>query len=119
MRKTKLESHLSQKQLRKRMLGTQDRWQFQRWQSIYLTSKGLSAQQVADYVGISPGTVHQWIFQYNHQGPESLTLQGRGGRRFGLLTFPEEATLLESLRSQPNKAKWSPLFRCEPWWKRR
>ena len=105
MRKTKLENHLSHKQLRKRMLETQDRWQFQRWQSLYLTSQGLPAQQVADYVGVSPGTVHQWIFQYNHQGPESLKLQGRGGRRFGLLTFPEEATLLESLRSQAERGQ--------------
>lgn len=105
MRKTKLESHLSRKQLRNRMLETQDRWQFQRWQSLYLTSQGLPARQVADYVGVSPGTVHQWIFQYNHQGAESLRLQGRGGRRFGLLTFQEEATLLESLRSQAEQGQ--------------
>jgi len=105
MRKTKLGSHLSRKQLRKRMLETQDRGQFQRWQSLYLTSRGLQAQQVADYVGLSPGTVHQWIFQYNHQGPESLKLQGRGGRRFGLLTFPEEAALLETLRSQAEQGQ--------------
>jgi len=100
MRKTKLKGHLSVRQLRKRMLESQDRWQFQRWQSLYLTSQGLAAPQVADYVGVSPGTVHQWVFQYNHRGAGSLKLQGRGGRRFGLLSFPEEATLLESLRSQ-------------------
>ena len=99
MRKTKLKKHLSPKQLRQRMLATPDRWQFQRWQCLYLTSQGLASQQVADYVGVRPGTVHQWVFHYNHQGPESLQRQGRGGRRFGLLTFPEEAALLESLRS--------------------
>jgi transposase len=34
-----------------------------------------------------------------------MRLQGRGGRRFGLLTFQEEAALLESLRSQAEQGR--------------
>jgi transposase len=105
MRKARLENHLKQGELRKRMMEAKNREQFQRWQAIFLTSKGLRAEQVAEYVGVSRGTVHQWVFQYNHVGPEGFRLRGRGGRRFGLLTFEEEATLLESLRSQAEQGR--------------
>ncbi len=83
--------HLDQDELKKRMKTSSDREQFQRWQSIFLTGKGLSSEAVAEYVGCTKGTIHQWVYHYNHEGPDGFLLQGRGGRRFGLLTLDEES----------------------------
>jgi hypothetical protein len=52
-------NHLNQDELKKRMKTSADREQFQRWQTIFLTAKGLSSEAVADYVGTTKGTVHQ------------------------------------------------------------
>ncbi|NTW07681.1 MAG: hypothetical protein HGA29_07540 [Syntrophaceae bacterium] len=100
MRPTKLINHLDAEGLKKQMKASTNREQFQRWQVIFLTSKGLTSEVVADYVGTTKGTVHQWVFQYNHHGPDGVLLQGRGGRRFGLLTLDEERNLLEQIRSK-------------------
>jgi transposase len=105
MRPTKLTNHLDQDELRVRMKTSTDREQFQRWQSIFLTSKGLSSEVVAEYVGCTKGTVHQWVYQYNHAGPDGFLLQGRGGRRFGLLTLDEESSLLEQVRTQAERGR--------------
>ena len=98
MRCTTLVNHLDQDEIRKRMVTTKEREQYQRWQSIFLTSKGLQADIIAEYVGTTKGTVHQWVYRYNHEGPDGFTLQGRGGRRFGFLSLEEEAELLDSIR---------------------
>jgi transposase len=100
MRKTELKNHLEQAEIRKEMQDSETREQFQRWQAIYLVRKGLRVEQVAEYIGITKGTVYQWVFQYNHEGPESFQLRGRGGRRFGLMSFEEEADFLEHLRAE-------------------
>ena len=92
MRPTQLMNHLDQDELKKRMKTSADREQFQRWQTIFLTGKGLSSEVVAEYVGCTKGTVHQWVYHYNHEGPDGFLLQGRGGRRFGLLTLDEESS---------------------------
>jgi transposase len=105
MRTTQLQDHLDTEGLRQRMLETKDREQFQRWQALYLTSKGLRAEQVADYVGVSRGTVHQWVYHYNHEGPEGLELEGRGGRRFGLLTLEQEQAVLGTLRAEAEQGR--------------
>jgi transposase len=98
-------NHLDQDELKKRMMASVDREQFQRWQSIFLTSKGLSPAIVAEYVGCTKGTVHQWVYQYNHDGPDGFLLQGRGGRRFGLLTLDEENYLLEQVRKEAEQGR--------------
>ena len=105
MRSTKLMNHLDQDGLKKRMKASADREQFQRWQSIFLTGKGLSSEVVAEYVGTTKGTVHQWVYQYNHDGPDGFLLQGRGGRRFGLLTLDEESDLLEQVRTKAEQGR--------------
>ena len=105
MNKTRLRSHLSHNEIRERMLGTKDRAQFQRWQTIYLLDSGLKAKVVSEYVGVSKGTVHQWVFRYNHEGPEALVLHGRGGRRYGLMRIEEETKFLEDLRDYAEKGQ--------------
>jgi transposase len=105
MRSTTLVNHLNQDEIRKRMVTSKKREQYQRWQSIFLTSKGLQADIIAEYVGTTKGTVHQWVYQYNHDGPDGFTLQGRGGRRFGLLSLEEESALLDSIRPRAEKGR--------------
>ena len=105
MRCTTLVNHLDQDEIRERMVTSKEREQYQRWQSIFLTSKGLQADIIAEYVGTTKGTVHQWVYQYNHDGPDGFTLQGRGGRRFGFLSLEEEAELLESIRPRAEKGR--------------
>ena len=105
MRSTTLVNHLDQDEIKKRMVTSKEREQYQRWQSIFLASKGLQAHIIAEYVGTTKGTVHQWVYQYNHDGPDGFTLQGRGGRRFGFLSLEEEATLLDSIRPKAEKGR--------------
>ena len=105
MRKAELRDHLEQARIREEMQGCETREQFQRWQAIYLVGKGLRVEQVADYTAVAKGTIYQWIFQYNHEGPESFQLKGRGGRRFGLMSFNEESQFLESLRAEAERGE--------------
>jgi transposase len=105
MRPTKLMDHLSQHEVKQRMKASRDRDQFQRWQSIFLTGKGLQADMVAEYVGTTTGTVHQWIYLYNHDGPEGFMLRGRGGRRSGLLSLDEESALLAQVQPLAGKGR--------------
>ena len=105
MRPTKLMTHLDQEEIKRRMKASEDRKQFQRWQCIFLTGKGLQADVVADCVGITPGTVHQWVHRYNHEGPDGFVLHGRGGRRFGFLTTDEEKAFLEQIVSTAKKGR--------------
>ena len=103
MKKIKLKNHLSQDGLREQMLASKERAQFQRWQTILMASKGMRADAIAEYVGIATGTVYQWVFQYNHYGADKFVLEGRGGRRFGLMSLAEETKLLEELESEARK----------------
>jgi hypothetical protein len=105
MRPTKLMNHLSQDEVKQRMKASRDRDQFRRWQSIFLTGKGLQADMVAEYVGTTKGTIHQWIYLYNHDGPEGLTLRGRGGRRSGFLSLDEERALLAQVLPLTGKGR--------------
>jgi len=105
MRPTRLMDHLDEEGLKQQMKASTNREQFQRWQVIFLTSKGLTSEVVADYVGTTKGTVHQWVYQYNHNGPNGILLQGRGGRRFGLLTLDEERNLLEQAQPKAEQGR--------------
>jgi transposase len=105
MRPTKLVSHLDQEELKERMKSSKNRDQFQRWQSLFLLSKGLQTDLVAEYVGATVGTIHQWVYRYNHEGPEAILLQGRGGRRFGFLEADEERIFLEQIALAAKKGR--------------
>lgn len=101
MRHTAVAGHLKPEEIKERMLFSKSRQQFQRWQVIYITvTKRLKAEEVGELVGVCTGTVHQWVHQYNHKGPDILILQGRGGRRRELLSWNEEEELLEELRER-------------------
>lgn len=98
MRQTAIVGHLKPEELKRRMLESEGREQFQRWQVIYILSvKGFRADETAQLVGVAKGTVYQWVHLYNRRGPEALELQGRGGRRKALLSLEEERVVLEEL----------------------
>ena len=91
MRRATVVSHLNPEELKDHMLASKDRQQFQRWQVIFIMStQKYRADEVAELVGVTKGTVYQWVHIYNHKGPDALILQGRGGRTGGLLTWEEE-----------------------------
>lgn len=56
-------------------------------------------------MAVSKGTVYQWVFHYNHEGPEAFVLQGRGGRRFGLMSLEEESRFLEAMKQEAEQGK--------------
>jgi transposase len=104
MRKAKVKLHLKPEELSELMQTSKDRQQFQRWQVISLmSSQKYKSDEVADIVGVSKGTVYQWLHLYNHKGPEAYTLQGRGGRTGGLMTWEEEELLLKEISEQAGK----------------
>ncbi len=89
---------MNPEELKDHMLASKDRRQFQRWQVIFIMcTQKYRADDVAELVGVTKGTVYQWIHTYNHKGSDALILQGRGGRTGGLLTGEKEEELLNEI----------------------
>jgi len=66
--------------------------------AVWLTHTGrLHAAKVAHILGVSKQAVWLWVRQFNEQGPEGLERNGRGGRRWGLMTLSQEGELLRPL----------------------
>lgn len=98
MRQTTIVEHLKLEELKRRMVESELREQFQRWQVIYIIStKSLRADETAQLVGVSKGTVYQWVHLYNQKGPDAFELKGRGGRRNALFSWEEEQAVLDEL----------------------
>ena len=85
---TKLMDHLDETELRQRMKAAKDLDHFRRWQSIFLTSRGLPARLVAEYVGSPTMDVHRWVHDYNHYGPDGLDRTPPSGVVSGLVHLP-------------------------------
>ena len=51
-------------------------------------------------LGVSKQAVWLWVSQYNKDGLEGLVRQGRGGRRWSLLSWPREEALLKSFEKK-------------------
>jgi transposase len=95
LRTTKIADYLTAEKLREKLAHAESKEQFQRWQIIYvIKTKGYSPTEAADVVGVSTGTVHQWVHAYNQNGPDGYTLKGRGGRRSSYMTLEQETELL-------------------------
>jgi transposase len=101
MRGIHLEPHLSTEELEQHARQAQTRAAFQRFQALYLIqAHHLSAPAVVQALQVSATAIRQWVYLYNHEGLEGITLKGRGGRRRAYLTLEEEAALLEGLRAR-------------------
>lgn len=82
-------------QLRAWMQEAPDRDSYRRRLAIWLTFLGpYPASQIAEILGVSTQAVWKWVGEYNRSGPGGLDRQGRGGRRWGLLTLEQEMALL-------------------------
>jgi len=84
-----------------------DKGAYQKRLAIWLTHVGgLHAERVAELLHVSKQAVWLWVGQYNRQGPEGLARTGRGGRRWGFLTWAEEAALLGRLSAGAVSGQW-------------
>lgn len=73
----------------------------QRRMAIWLTHTGkLHADKVAAILGVSKQSVWMWIRQYNQKGPDGLDRNGRGGRRWALMSVEEETAILRPLMNK-------------------
>ena len=87
-----------------RMLNSKDLQEHNRWQTLYLAkAKGLSAQEIADIIGVSKYSVNKWVYNYNHLGEESLFSHSKGGNHTSFLSWEEEEELLSEIGKQAEK----------------
>ena len=78
-----------------------DKGSYQRRLAIWLTHLGPSpAWAVAEMLGVSQQAVWKWVAEYNRQGPDGLQREGRGGRRWALLSERQEQAVLGRLAKQ-------------------
>lgn len=74
---------------------TSDVNELKRVQSIYFRAKyGMSAEQIADMVGWSVGTIRNIHHEYMKHGEGALKVHSRGGRYHDYLSEEEEELLL-------------------------
>ena len=102
MRHTVVAGHWKPEEIKERMLSSESRQQFQRWQVIYITvTKRLKAEGgVSELVGYAQEPYISGCISIIRKGQTSLYRQGRGGRRRELLSWNEEEELLEELRER-------------------
>lgn len=79
MRTIGIAGHLSTKKLRLRVRRSTSIPQMKRWQVLYLASLRpvLPASTIADAVGVTVGTVYQWLHRYRNGGPGAMVLKRR------------------------------------------
>ena len=83
-----------------------DKESYQRRLAVWLTEIGpFPAHQIAEWLCVSKQAIWLWVGQYNHQGPEGLDRQGRGGRRWAYLSLEEEETFLRRFQRQATEGK--------------
>jgi len=101
-----VEPWLSTEELQVWVREAPDKESYQRRLAVWLTPIGpFPAHQIADWLCVSKQAIWLWIGQYNHQGPEGLERQGRGGRRWAYLTLEEEETFLRRFQRQALEGK--------------
>lgn len=100
-RPARLEPWLSPEELAVWVREAPTRQTYQKRLAIWLTHLGSHhAWQIADMLQVSCQAVWLWVGQYNKQGPAGLERQGRGGRRWGFVSWAEEQALLEQFHPQ-------------------
>jgi transposase len=83
--------------------------------SVWLTFLGYAAREVADWLQVSKQAVWLWVGQYNRYGPAGLERQGRGGRRWGLLSLAKEAELLRGWEDRAQQGEVLTAKQFRPW----
>jgi transposase len=95
-RPTQLKPWMSPEELAAWVRNAATKQDYQKRLAIWLTHMGLfHAHQIAEMLQVSRQAVWLWLGQYNRNGPAGLSRQGRGGRRWGLLSIEEEQSVIE------------------------
>src|SRR5712692_6205889 len=81
---TRAAGHLTEEEVKRRMISDPRPLYRQRWLIIYnaLVEPG-KAENIARHCGVSKATVHALISSYNRQGIAAVETAGKGGRRSG------------------------------------
>lgn len=105
MRTLKLVNHLSDAQLKQKLLESSAKLEYTRWQILYLVQVGkiVSADTIAPLVNLSKPGIYKIIEGYNKTGVSSIKCTPRGGRRRSLLSLEEEAALLTGIEQKTAK----------------
>lgn len=91
MRRQKQISEASQKTLKKLLKSSRTKSEHRRTMCVMLRATlQLSAEKIAENVGLSRGAVEQIIARYLKHGARSLTGKGSGGRRHAYMSSEEE-----------------------------
>jgi transposase len=89
--------HLTAQAVKEKMKTAQSFWHRQKWRVVYnALIDPRRAQDIAQHTGVSVGTVHKVISEYNRKGAEALSTPGKGGRRNQYLTQEQEKVFLET-----------------------
>lgn len=98
--------HLSAEAIKQKIKSADSYWHRQKWLVVY---NGLvdprPALEIAQHTGVSVGTVHKVISQYNRLGADALALPGKGGRRNQYLTLEQEKAFVASFREKATKGQ--------------
>ena len=87
--------HLSIEAVKQKMKSAGSYWHRQKWLVVYnALIDPRPAEAIAQHTGVSVGTVHKVISQYNRLGAEALSTPGKGGRRNQYLTLEQEKEFL-------------------------
>ena len=81
--------------VKQKMKSAQKFWERQKWLVVYnALVDSRPAKAIAHHTGVSVGTVHKVISQYNTKGSAALETHGKGGRRNCNLTLEQEKEFL-------------------------
>ncbi len=79
---------------------------YQKRLAVWLTHLGpFHAEKTAKMLGVSKQAIWLWLGQYNKHGPAGLGRKGRGGRRWSLISWEEEESLLKSLAARASEGQ--------------
>ncbi len=85
-----------------RTKGSPDELEHRRQLAVQRSLEGFSADEIAEFLGISPRTVWRWLASYRDQGPDGLKARPVPGRP-PKLTVTQEKTSLRWLRGSPTE----------------
>jgi transposase len=77
--------------------------------------EGYSAEEVAEFLGITPRTVWRWLASYRDRGPEGLAARPVSGRPRGL-AVTQEKIVLRWLRGSPTGHGFDTELWTAPGW---
>ena len=105
MRTLQLLPHLTDEQLKAKLLVSKGTKAFDKWQIFYLIQIGRqnACDIIAPLVGLSTHSVYKIVEAYNKSGEASISLKKRGGRRNALLSIEAEKNLFLQLQDQASK----------------